>query len=929
MKKIILFLMAITLAITASAEPANPTPVSITQPDGTTLMLKLVGDEFYHFNTTTDGFTIVNVNGRWEYATKNGNRLASTGILAHDPQARSAVERQLLAATPRFLADETMTNSALKARNERDKKNHVGTKEAVIDYSKFRGLIILINFNDKQFQMSNPNSFYDQLCNTKNYNGFYHNGSFQPCTGSVRDYYFDNSMGQFDPMFDIVGPVNLDYSCYEGNDQAREIFQDALNAVDSEVDFSQYDADDNGEIDMVFFMVAGFSSSYSGNNSGYLWPHMSYLYGWSQDAGWYYLEYDGKHMGRYASSCEIYGWESYGYTMPNAIGTICHEFGHVMGLPDLYDTDYQGSGGESNHPGDWDVMAGGSHSNYGRTPVGYSLWERWELGFASEPQELTLGAKSLTAINVSNTGYKMSTSNPDEYFLFENRQLSKWDAALPGHGLVITRVDNSNPQAWWSNNVNSDPAHNYYELVRSNGNEVPFPGSTGASTINSVTDPALLTWEGQACQYGLSDITETGGTITFNTVVNVDPGIVTEDFENMTDGYTGTTDQLGNFATWNFVQATKATDSNGAFAAALKMPGGITMTSDIDVKPFKISMTAHNTASTISKVQLYYSTDGGANWKSLGSESAMANSTTQMSWRLKLDQQPVRFRINRTSGSKTVDLLIDDITIQYTDSTVYNLSLAGTQVSGACIGNLSQIDGVQGLVQYLPLSNTLCMTDATITCGNSMGISTSVAGLTINVSGNNTISSGQNGMTLGSSSTIKGDGMLQVNSSRNSGLSFNDNCVVEAGANIALHGFNYGIVGAGSAEPTLTVKGSNTRLSAMGDNASSIANLYSLTLFDGLTITSPAGAHFDAQAHSVVDLDGVSIAGQWVTIGKEASLPGDVDGDGHISSSDVTALYNYLLQGADSISLINGDQNGDGHVSAADVTIVYNLLLGN
>lgn len=56
--------------------------------------------------------------------------------------------------------------------------------------------------------------------------------------------------------------------------------------------------------------------------------------------------------------------------------------------------------------------------------------------------------------------------------------------------------------------------------------------------------------------------------------------------------------------------------------------------------------------------------------------------------------------------------------------------------------------------------------------------------------------------------------------------------------------------------------------------------------------------------------------------------PGDVNGDGTVTSVDVTALYNYLLNGDDS-NIVNGDQDGDGHISSVDVTCVYNILLGN
>lgn len=671
MKKLSILLMALTIAIVASGEPANPIPVSITQPDGTKLQLKLVGDEFYHFNTTIDGYTIVNVNGKWEYAMKSGNKLTSTGVLAHDPEVRNTQEQQLLSATAKHLVDEQGTNNAQKARSSRDKKNQ-WQKDPVIDYSQFRGLIILINFNDRQFLMDNPNDFYDKLCNTENYSGFYHNGRFQRCTGSVRDYYYDNSMGQFDPDFDIVGPVNLDYSCYEGNDKAREIFKASLDAVDDQVDFSLYDADNDGEIDMVFFMVAGYSSSYSGNNDGYLWPHMSYLIDWW--SGWppQPYVYDGKTMGTYASSCEIYGWESQGTTMPNAIGTICHEFGHVLGLPDLYDTDYSSSGGESNHPGSWDVMAGGSGNNYGRNPVGYSLWERWELGFTDTPAELTLGAQSLTAVDVSNTGYMMQSPNENEYFLFENRQPGKWDSALPGHGLVITRVDYSNEQAWWNNEVNCNPAHNYYELLHASGNSasgVPFPGQNNVTYINSSSDPGLVTWAGDACQYALNNIAENNNVILFNVVADVPPLTLIEDFDQMpTQLPANSVNVEGNFATWNFPKS-NVVEYNGTHVASLQMPGGIAMNSDIDVQPIKISINANNTSSTASKIQLYCSTDKGATWNSIGIATVGANTEDVITWRTNLDQKsPVRFKINRTSGAKNVDLIIDNFTIYYFDS---------------------------------------------------------------------------------------------------------------------------------------------------------------------------------------------------------------------------------------------------------------------
>ena len=667
MKKITFLLMAFLIAIVANAEPANPKPVGVTQPDGSTLQLKLAGDEFYHFNTTIDGYTIINVKGTWEYAVKGRGGLVASGVMAHDPAARDAHEMQMVASLEKRLVDKAATTQARLNRATRDEKIREN-REPTVDYGLFRGLIVLINFNDRQFLMEDPNDFYSQLCNTSNYTGFYHNGQFQRCTGSVRDYYYDNSMGQFDPEFDIAGPVNLDYSCLEGNDKARDIFKAALDSIDAQVDFTKYDADNDGEIDMVFFLVAGYASSYSGNNSGYLWPHMSYLIDWW--SGWPpqpYI-YDGKRMGTYASSCEIYGWESQGATMPNAIGTICHEFSHVLGLPDLYDTDYSSSGGESNHPGDWDVMAGGSYANFGRTPVGYSLWERVELGFTDTPEELSLGSKILEALNESNMGYMMQSPNEYEFFLFENRQPNKWDAALPGHGLVITRVDYSNEEVWWSNEVNCDPAHNYYELIRSSGpgsGEVPFPGSRNVTYINSSSYPELITWTGESCPLGLSNIREDNKIITFNIVKDMPPLTMIEDFEQMQTGLPTNAESVqGNFATWNFTKA-DVVDYNGSHAVSMQLPASLFMNSDVDMQAIKITLNAINTSGSASKLQLFYSTDEGETWTSVGTESVPANSEEVLCWHLNLEKQPIRFKVNRISGAKNVKLIIDDITLYY------------------------------------------------------------------------------------------------------------------------------------------------------------------------------------------------------------------------------------------------------------------------
>ena len=670
--KLIAFSLMTAMAIAAQASPAHPASVNVAQPDGDSLALSLKGDEYYHFNTTSDGYTVVQANGRWEYAVKHNGRLTSSGVMAHNPSRRTLAETQLLATLQLGIIDDQARSQSMQARAKRDKQVK---KEPVVDYSAFRGLIVLINFNDKQFGMSNPYDFYDKMSNKKDYEGFYTTNSYggqrlNRCTGSVRDYFFDQSAGQFEPEFDIAGPVNVPFSCRECGNDYGTIFKAALDSIDEYIDFTRYDSDQNGEVDMVFFLVAGYAASYSGNSSDYLWPHMSYLYGFDPETYHYFpLIYDDMYMGRYASSTEIYGWEQYGSTMPNGIGTICHEFSHVLGLPDLYDTDYAEGGGQSNDPGEWDVMAGGSYGNYGRTPVGYSLWERAELGW-TEPEVLELGHYEMQAIHKSNAGYIMRSPVEEEMFYVENRQREKWDTSLPSHGMLVARVDYSNPRVWYMNDVNTDPAHNYYELVRAGGTaeSTTFPGEAGKTELNATSNPQLVTWGGMLCEYGFENIAETNGIISFDVSEGPEMGFVVEDFETMA----ATTDKMlkgvpGRFATWDFIQANVSQDSifGEGQGCEMAMPSGIHMTTDVDADIYMVSVMATNTSSQDSKLQLSYSVDEGASWVAIGTEVASANATSLVTWRFSY-KEPVRFRMTRTAGNKNALLYVDDFSIHYT-----------------------------------------------------------------------------------------------------------------------------------------------------------------------------------------------------------------------------------------------------------------------
>ena len=517
MKSVCVLVLMLAGALSVGAVPAHPRPVDIKQSDGSVLTVKLVGDEFHHYSATTDGYTVVQrSNGDYVYAVESGAQLVPSTVIAHNPQMRDATEQRMVSGLQKGLTDKISMAQGTRMRSNRDQL----MAPAKTDYQHFRGLVVLIEYTDRSFTYGND--YFDDMMNQEDYTGYYSSeGYFVPCTGSARDYYFDNSMGVFDPQFDVIGPVQVNYSSTtpQGTSNCEDIFVSAIDQIDSSVDFSQYDGDGDGVVDMIYFIVAGYTANFSGNNSGYLWPHQYYMYYYTSSL------YDGVYLGRYSCSGEIYGWEYYGYTDPDGIGTIVHEFSHALGLMDLYDTDY-GTNGAANDPGDWDVMSGGSYLNESRTPAGFSIWERYRLGFA-EPEQITekRAGYTLEPVNTGNVGYWIQSPNENEFFMIENRQQTGWDTYLPGHGMLVTRVEYDEDR-WWENTINIYSYHMLYQLLRAgNSSESsdsdPFPGTAGVTSLNNLTTPSLKTWSGLDCEYGLANITETDGIITFG-VVNGD-----------------------------------------------------------------------------------------------------------------------------------------------------------------------------------------------------------------------------------------------------------------------------------------------------------------------------------------------------------------------------------------------------------------------
>ncbi|MBO4871776.1 MAG: M6 family metalloprotease domain-containing protein [Muribaculaceae bacterium] len=677
MKKLLFLCATALFALQAMAIPAIKKPAHLINPNSD-LNVRLNGDEFFNFYTTQDGYTVLrNVQGGWDYAVSQNGRLVSTGITAHNAGKRSATEIQMLSGLNKNAVDEA---KYAQGQQLRDQLRQEVQRRARFNLNRFRGLIVLVEYTDMQFQMSNPQEFYNHMVNDHNYTGFTLNGKKVQCPGSVRDYYYDQSDGKFDPQFDVVGPVRVNYSAWDHHQASSSpsIFISALKAVDSQVDFTKYDGDDDGVIDLVFFIGAGPSSCYEGNDENLLWPHKYSFY-----LQTLLTRLDGKRPYDYACCTEIYGWQDTPSSLETqGIGVMCHEFSHVLGLMDHYDADGTSSGGLSRTLGQWDIMDDGAANDAARTPSAYTLFERWSLGWCNPPVINQKGIYTLNAIDGTSEGYILRSPDSNEYFTLENRQkTTKWDKFLPGHGMLLIRVDSASTTAWTGNKVNTNPSHNYIELRRAWNNTSdedlpsdPFPGTKTVTKITNATSPNLVTWSGKKNAYNILGIREAGGKITFEVVGDGEQSNakkLVETFEKLPLGLATGTEAQGDIAKWKLNGAATIASYNSSRQVQLTLPSTMETTTPLYYAATSIEATVTNPGST-AKFTLHYSIDGGNTWTPLA--SADGSTTIQVAggqsvtatWDVNFDNtMPVLYRITMNGGTKNSPCYVDNFTIFY------------------------------------------------------------------------------------------------------------------------------------------------------------------------------------------------------------------------------------------------------------------------
>ena len=516
---------------TTFAIPAYPKPLKVKQADGSWLTIQMRGDEHGHYVLTSDGIPLV-FNARqknYEYADWKDGKVQASGIKAAEASERTAKVKAFVKSQDKSAILESFKRARLQQlqqvlsarRNVSLKASSNPQKEKLNNFptiGEVHSLVILVQFADTKFSTvgSDAHQFFNNMLNEPGFT--YSNGA----NGSARDFYLNSSNGRFQPKFDVIGPVTLPekYSYYGANKgssvdnpvRLEEFVREACKLADPSIDFSQYDHNQDGFIDNIYFFYAGKGEADSGDGNA-IWPHSAYYSDIASQAGAAQtsLKLDGVEVGNYTCSNEING--TIITPQPAGIGTFVHEFGHVLGLADHYDVNY---GITTFAPGYFDTMAQASYNNNGNTPAAFSAYERACLGWI----DLTVLKNGVDTLNVlpdlndSNKAYVVPVggTNDQEYFIMENRQQKGWDVFIPGHGMLLWHID-YDAKAWEKNELNIIADHQCVDIVEADNKLTdntragdPFPGTSNVTQCN------LTSWAGGKVM-SLDDIEEKDGVI--------------------------------------------------------------------------------------------------------------------------------------------------------------------------------------------------------------------------------------------------------------------------------------------------------------------------------------------------------------------------------------------------------------------------------
>lgn len=453
LKQLSLIVCLMLCSLTTWAAKAESIPVQVRQADGSVITVILCGDEHINWYTTLDGVLLVQGVDNNYYigkVEKSGNLIA-TQQLAHEALTRSQAERNLIAKQDKekFLA----YVNKIAEESENAYNNSPLTRGPIIDsgyggvpYFPHTGspkaLVILAEFQDTTFTIQDTKKVFTNYLMNEDHFSDTRYGQNQNYKG-VRGYFKDCSYGQFTPFFDVVGPIKLPkkHAIYgAGNDRMDLLLADACAAVDDLVDFTKYDANNDGIVDLVYIIYAGHSANYRNNKVSNIWPKSGTVT--ISDT------FDGKSIRRYGVSNELNGSDktSKNNKKINGIGLFCHEFSHTLGLPDIYAYHTDAENQDDQGMEFWDLMDGGTGVRGGRVPASYLAWEREVMGWMNiDELKKDSSIENLKSIDNGGKAYKIvNPNNSNEYIVLQSMQKGAWNQGWGdgtyGKGLLAYRI---------------------------------------------------------------------------------------------------------------------------------------------------------------------------------------------------------------------------------------------------------------------------------------------------------------------------------------------------------------------------------------------------------------------------------------------------------------------------------------------------------
>ncbi len=523
--------------------PAKRTPTVVSQPDGTRFSVVGFGDERYNYTETVDGYVVIQgSDAYWYYAilSPEGRFIPST-FRVRDSSVAPQV--QMMMSIPKHLVEsERVIAEKIQAHDVEHfiaenalHKSIQGSKQ--IQAAAKRVIILCVEFSDLAATQTSA-SFQDMV----------NNDSWKSGVGGVSKYYKDVSYNTVSILADyedwITAAEPSSYYAYSNANYGthiQELISQCIDAAEANgVDFSLYDNDGDDVVDGLFVVHAGIGAE-EGGQTDYIWSHSGGL------GASYSRTYDGKDIDSYIIMPELYGSNHVD------IGVFCHEYGHMLGLPDLYDTN-GGTNGQSEGVGNWCLMAGGSWGGDGSTPERpshMSAYCKELLGYTTPTVVTSSQALSIPQAETNSFSYKiwMDDNQSDEYMLIENRQQAGFDANLPASGLLIYHVDKNLADIWpASNRINVTSTHLGVKVYEADGLEQlatgsnrgnagdPYPGSTANTSLTSSTTPNTALWNTNPSGVEITGISASSATMTATAVLPVYYGYNLQFYRKLT-GY--------------------------------------------------------------------------------------------------------------------------------------------------------------------------------------------------------------------------------------------------------------------------------------------------------------------------------------------------------------------------------------------------------